>query len=203
MQTAAVPDQKIITVSGLYSGVGKTEFCQRIAGLLPGIAAIKVTMNDRVTEVLDDEALIMVAGKDTWRLKTSGAGRVVWVRAQQEHLNAALADALGRCRGYAKLLIEGNSVLGHITPSLAVFICDDRVCADKPLKPSRQLALQKSDIIIYNLRPGTVADVAQVASRLKSFNSLAPVHALDVRDRQQAVALLKGLLHKYVGSPQD
>ena len=130
-------EQKIITVSGLYSGIGKTELCGHIVSLMPGSAAIKVTINDHTTEVLDDDASIMVAGKDTWRLKTSGAAQVVWVRAQEEHLKEALADALRRVGANPRLLIEGNSMLGHITPTVAVFICDSRICDDKPPKPSR------------------------------------------------------------------
>ncbi len=164
---------------------------------MPGCAAIKVTINDQITEVLDDEASIMVAGKDTWRLKTSGAAQVVWVRAQEEHLKEALAEALKRVGANPRLLIEGNSVLAHITPALAVFMCDSRICADKPLKPSRAAALAKADIIIHNVRAGLDAAEAAVTETVRQYNQTAPVVTLDVTDKPQAVALLTGLLQTY------
>ncbi len=197
MQTSTIPEQKIITVSGLYSGIGKTEFCQHIIGLLPGIAAIKVTINDDATEVLDDEASIMVAGKDTWRLKTSGAGRVVWVRAQEDRLKDVLADALERCRSHDRVLIEGNSVLGLLSPALAFFMCDSRICADKPPKPSRADALAKAHIIIHNRRAGDDASSPAAVAAIRQYNASAPVHTLDVMDRQAAVGLLSSLLEAH------
>ena len=194
MQNKSLSDPKIITVSGLYSGIGKTELCGHIVSLMPGCAAIKVSINDQVTEVLDDEASIMVAGKDTWRLRISGAGQVIWVRAQESRLAGALADALGRCRGCNRLLIEGNSVLGHLAPDLAVFMCDSRICADKPLKSSRAEALAKADIIVNNVRAGADAAHSAVQGAIRRYNPTAPVYALDVADKQQAAELLTGLL---------
>jgi molybdopterin-guanine dinucleotide biosynthesis protein len=190
-------EQKIITVSGLYSGIGKTDLSCRIVSLLPGCAAIKVTINDQVTELLDDETSIMVAGKDTWRLKTGGAAQVVWVRAQEENLKGALADALKRVGSNPRLLIEGNSILAHITPTVAVFICDKRICTDKPLKPSRAAALAKADIVIHNVRTGTDAAEAAVTETVKQYNPAARIATLNVTDKTQAVALLTGLLQIY------
>ncbi len=190
-------EQKTITVSGLYSGIGKTELCGYIVALMPGCAAIKVTINDQTTEVLDDKASIMVEGKDTWRLKTSGAAQVVWVRAQEEHLQEALAEALRRVGANPRLLIEGNSVLGHITPALAVFMCDSRICADKPPKPSRAAALAKADLIINNVRAGLDAAETAVTNTVRQYNKTAPVVTLVVTDKPQAVALLTGLLQTY------
>ena len=137
MQEKSFAEQKIITVSGLYSGIGKQILRAYRLVCCPASAAIKITINDQATPVFDDEASIMVAGKDTWGLKMSGAAQVVWVRAQEKQLKEALADALGRCRSNPPEIIEGNSVLGHLTPALAVFICDGRFCADRPPKPSR------------------------------------------------------------------
>jgi hypothetical protein len=190
-------EQKIITVSGLYSGIGKSELCAHIVSLLPGCAAIKVTINDQTTEVLDDEASIMVAGKDTWRLKTSGAAQVVWVRAQEEHLKGALADALKRVGSNPRLLIEGNSVLAHMTPALAVFLCDSRICADRPPKPSRAAGLAKADIVIHNVRAGIDAAEAAVTETVKQYNPAARIAILHVTDKRQAVAFLTGLLQIY------
>jgi len=196
MQKEAFAEQKIIIVSGLYSGIGKTELCCHIVSLMPGIAAIKATINDHATEVLDDEASIMVKGKDTWRLKTSGAGQVIWVRAQQLRLKDALAEALKRAGPHPRLLIEGNSVLGHIAPALAFFLCDSRIFADKPPKPSRAEALAKADIIINNVRAGADAAQAAVEAAIRLHNPSAEFYALDVTEKQQTASLLNVLLHE-------
>ena len=189
--------QKITSVSGLYSGIGKTELCCRILSLLPGMCAIKVTMNDRVTEVLDNEACIMAPGKDTWRLKTSGAAQVLWVRAQEAHLEEALAAAVARCESCERLLIEGNSMLAHLSSALSIFLCDSRICAAGPPKSSRAAALAKADVIINNLRGEGDAAEAQVAQAVRQYNRSAPVVCIDITDRSKTEALLQGLLRAH------
>jgi Ni2+-binding GTPase involved in maturation of urease and hydrogenase len=190
-------EQKIITVSGLYSGIGKTELCQQLVSLMPGCAAIKVTINDHTTEVLEEEASIMVAGKDTWRLKTNGAAHVVWVRAQEADLKEALADALKRVGANPRLVIESNSVLGHISPTIAVFMCDSRICADKPPKPSRAEALTKADIIINNVRAGVDTAQAAVQTTIRGYNPAAPVISLNIADSATTAAFARNLLQAY------
>jgi Ni2+-binding GTPase involved in maturation of urease and hydrogenase len=186
--------QKIISVSGLYSGIGKTELCCRILALLPGMCAVKITINDHVTEVIDDEASIMVTGKDTWRLKTSGAAQVLWVRAQEACLEETLAAAVARCGACERLLIEGNSMLAHLTADLSIFICDSRICAAGPPKPSRAAALAKADVIINNLRGAGDAAEAHVEQAVRRYNRAAPVVCLDITDRAKTDAMLQGLL---------
>ena len=192
-----MPERKIISVSGLYSGIGKTLLSERLLGLSPGMAAIKVTINDRVTEVLDDEASIMVPGKDTWRMMRSGAAAVIWVRARESELPGALADALGRCRNFDRLLIEGNSVLAHLQPVLAFFVCDSRMLSDKPPKPSRAAALARADIIVHNTRAGDDPSGSSVEAAVRRYNETAPVCAADLGDTGQMAALLPGLLQRY------
>ena len=189
--------QKIISVSGLHSGIGKTELCCRILSLLPGICAIKITINDQATEVIGDEASIMVPGKDTWRLKTSGADRVVWVRAQEAHLKKALAGAIARCGTCERLLIEGNSMLAHLTPALSIFICDSRICAAAPPKPSRAAALAKADLVINNIRSTTDATETELAQAVRRYNPSAPIVCLAITDAATTEALLQDLLKTY------
>jgi dethiobiotin synthetase len=59
---------KTITVSGLHSNIGKTLLSQYLLGLLENTAAIKITTTDFETFITDKEDVIMVKGKDTWRL---------------------------------------------------------------------------------------------------------------------------------------
>jgi len=188
--------QKIITVSGLYSGIGKTGLCCHIISLLPGVSAVKVTINDHITEVLDDEESIMVPGKDTWRLKTSGAAQVLWVRAREEDLPEALVRAFRRLTAAAAVLIEGNSAVAHIQPDLAFFVCDRRISFDRPPKPSRTAALAKADVIINNVRSGADAAEESVANAVRRHNPSAPVFSLDIAKAGQAREFLRGLLRE-------
>lgn len=189
--------QKIISVSGLYSGIGKTELCCSILSLLPGTCAIKITINDVATDVIDDAATIMVPGKDTWRLKTGGAPYVVWVRAQETHLAAALAEGMARTRTCERLLIEGNSMLAHLTPALSIFICDSRICERRPPKPSRVSALAKAAVVIHNLRKNTAATELKVAQAVRQYNQSAPIICLDITNRSKTDALLQDLLKSH------
>jgi len=186
--------QKIISVSGLYSGIGKTELCCSILSLLPGMCAVKVTMNDHATELIDDEASIMVPGKDTWRFKTTGAAQVIWVRAQEEHLREVLAEAPWRLTACPLVLIEGNSAVAHVKPDMAFFVCDGRIAFDKPPKPSRAAALAQADIVINNVRGQVDASETDVARTVKQYNQTAPVVSLDIMDRLSSEALLRSLL---------
>ena len=68
---------KTISVSGLHSNIGKTLLSQHLLGLLKKTAAIKITTTDFETFITDKEDVIMVEGKDTWRLKKGGASKVV------------------------------------------------------------------------------------------------------------------------------
>jgi len=77
-QLFCLTQKNIITVSGSHSGIGKTLLAEYLLSLLHDFAAIKVSIEDFFTAVFCDDATIMVPGKDTFRLKSSGAKQVVW-----------------------------------------------------------------------------------------------------------------------------
>ena len=58
-----MPDPRVITISGSHSGVGKTYLATLLIRSLPGFAAIKVTQDDLLVFVTDEEAEIMRPGK--------------------------------------------------------------------------------------------------------------------------------------------
>jgi len=192
--TDILAGKKIITVSGLHSGIGKTLLSEHIISLVPEIYAIKITINDAFTAVSDDESVIMVSGKDTWRLKTGGARKVVWIQSQEEHLAEALVKAVSRIPESINVLIEGNSVLHYMKPDLAIFICDQRLTDIQNVKPSRQNALQKADVIINNLRSGTVADTTAVENICRQINDNSPFISLDISQEKPVFEYLETLL---------
>ena len=84
--SSCLTDKKIIAVSGSHSGIGKTLLAEYLLSLLQDFAAIKISIEDFFTAVSCDDATIMVPGKDTFRLKTSGAKQVIWVRSPENNL---------------------------------------------------------------------------------------------------------------------
>ncbi len=114
-------DKTVITVSGSHSGIGKTLLAESILQVVRDFAAIKITIEDFFTAVFFDEASIMVPGKDTFRLKTSGASRVVWVRTPEQHLVETVEQAVSIIGSVSGLLIEGNSITTYLEPDLCLF----------------------------------------------------------------------------------
>ncbi len=184
---------KVLVVSGLRSGIGKTLLAEHIVSLVPGIAAIKISMNDTFTRVTDEETSIMVEGKDTCRLKSRGAGKVVWIQATEKDLSDAVRKGLSLLAGYQRILIEGNSVLQYLNPDAAVFVCDSSILSE-PIKPSRLAALQKATVILNNLRGSAAAGDSGVAAFCGNHNRRAPVHAVDIANAAQTTRLLKDIL---------
>lgn len=195
--TQIATGQKTITVSGLYSGIGKTTLSECIVSILPNIAAIKITINDHITAVVDDDATIMAKGKDTCRLKTEGAGKVVWIQSTEENLLTVLPEAISLMEGFTCILFEGNSVVRYLTPDMAIFLCDDRLLCTQALKPSRIEALEKAVVVINNLRSITKNAQADIEHKIRTINKTAPVISLDISNKIETSAYIKALLARH------
>ena len=159
-------DMKVVTVSGAQKGVGKTALAEILLNNLPGFAAIKITMNDLYTSVSDDEKDIMFPDTDTFRMKKSGAEKVVWVKATDGLLQDAMEQAFGKISNYKGVLIEGNSILEYVNPTLAFFVINGSI---DHMKPSRIRALKKADICVVNQKKGSAFDDATL-TKIKSIN---------------------------------
>jgi molybdopterin-guanine dinucleotide biosynthesis protein len=157
----------IITVSGSHKGVGKTALAEILLRKLPGFSAIKITITDDIFAVTDEERDIMSPATDTWRMKQSGALKVIWVRSNEHRLPDAMRVALDKlvpCRG---MLIEGNSILRHLRPVISFFVVRPPL-AD--MKPSRAHALQMADACVIN-QPDRALPDRDLLQRIKKFNA--------------------------------
>lgn len=195
-----LPDHvKTVTVSGLHSNIGKTLLSERLLSFMTGTAAIKMTTSDLETFITDAADKIMVPGKDTWRLKRSGAEKVVWITAAENDTLDAFNLSMALVGGYDQLLIEGNSILKYLTPDLSFFICDERVLADGRMKPSRLTALKKAKVIIYNFRnDATGADTAdQVRCFCAGCNPDAEYHVMNLMSADVSAKMLHSILERY------
>ena len=150
----SVADKKVITVSGSHKGVGKTSLSQVLLAYLPRYTAIKITMTGKDTGVYEDSAHLMVPGTDTFRMKQSGAEKVFWIRATDDQIVALMKQVLGRVGDISGLLIEGNTVLRHLKPTLSCFVTTSTLDS---MKPSRIHALENADICVLNQREGSIS----------------------------------------------
>ncbi len=193
--SSCLAQKKIITVSGSHSGIGKTLLAEYLLSLLQDFAAIKVSIEDFFTAVSCDDATIMVPGKDTFRLKSSGAKQVVWVRSPEHTLMESMEQASSLLVDCTGVLIEGNSILTYINPDIAFFVYGGEL---QTLKPSRLYALQKARVIINNLRDES-AEIPEIENNLRSLNSAAIVVSLNLSDREIVIPFLKDILKQRAG----
>lgn len=148
----SVGDKKVITVSGSHKGVGKTSLSQVLLAHLPRYTAIKITMTGKDTGVYEDSSLLMVPGTDTFRMKQSGAEKVFWIRATDDQIVDLMKQVLGRVGDISGLLIEGNTILRHLKPTLSCFVTTATLDS---MKPSRLYALENADICVLNQMEGS------------------------------------------------
>ena len=130
---------KIIVVSGEKSGIGKTYVARRLLNILLGWSALKVTVSKKEgcphgrscgicagikkpVYIIKDRKIINQKGKDTARLKESGAKQVIWLKARREGLREGLAKALSAFSDCEGVVIEGSSVLKFIQPDINIHV---------------------------------------------------------------------------------
>ncbi|PNR97979.1 molybdopterin-guanine dinucleotide biosynthesis protein MobB [Petrotoga olearia] len=138
----------IIVVSGKSSNVGKsTLISQMIKNLNCHVGVIKTSLHktNREIEVTDDSSIINEKGKDTAFFKKSGAQNVILLKTNYE----GLLEGYRRARKLLDedieyLIIEGNSILDFIRPTLVIYIDS----GDSQEKESAIKAKGKADIII-------------------------------------------------------
>ena len=164
--------KKVITISGAHSKVGKTLLDENILSRLQGFCAIKTSVGNFKKECVTDNPFdVMVPNKDTFRLKNAGAEKVIFVQCSRKDLSNALKKALKITSTYKGVIIEGNSVLKYIDPSLAIFVANENV---KELKESALLAIKKADIIVFNEKTPIYKDKDKIRNLIKTLNNKVP-----------------------------
>lgn len=130
---------RIITVSGAHSGIGKTTVVERILNQLKDWSALKVTVikgapcprkmpcgiceqQNVPFSIITKPEIINQKGKDTQRMKSAGAKKVLWLKAIPSGLKDGLKIALKMLKNSPGVVIEGTSVLKYLKPDLGIFI---------------------------------------------------------------------------------
>lgn len=168
----------VITVSGANKGVGKTALSEILLRTLRNFSAIKITITDHDVAVADDEQTIRSPSTDTCRMKQSGALKVVWVRSTESRLFDAMVTALGKMPPGRGILVEGNSILRHLNPTLSFFVARSPLAA---MKPSRVHALEKADVCVINRADGP-EPARELARRLQDVKPALTILTIDLLD---------------------
>jgi LAO/AO transport system kinase len=149
----------IIGIGGAHSSCGKTTLASAIIkylaggspfiplGAKPRIAAIKYTKEAACSSIIDDDAALHEKDKDTYRLFSAGADKVLWIKSPAESLDEMLPDAMERLAGFEFIVIEGNSAVELAESDIVIFITGR---PDEPGKASGVRLLSMADIIVSN-----------------------------------------------------
>jgi hypothetical protein len=82
---------------------------------------------------------------DTRRFLQAGARRSLWLRVRQGQLTRALPALLRALRPEDRVMIESNSILGHIHPALCLFVLDT---SQGDFKASARKYLERADALV-------------------------------------------------------
>ena len=99
-------------------------------------------------KILTRDDVIRQKGKDTDRLLSAGASKVVWLQSDANVERAGIEAALACFNKEHNLLIEGNSFLRARSADVAVLVVSPLV--DK-IKRSAKLLKDKIDLVIINI----------------------------------------------------
>ncbi len=99
-------------------------------------------------KILTEDDVIRQKGKDTDRLSSAGASKVVWLQSDANVERAGIEAALACFDKEHNLLVEGNSFLRVRSADMAVLVVSPIV--DK-IKRSAKLLIDKIDFVVINV----------------------------------------------------
>jgi LAO/AO transport system kinase len=149
----------IIGIGGAHSSCGKTTLASAIIKYLaegrpfgplsakPRIAAIKYSKEAVRPSLIDDDAVLREKGKDTGRLLSAGADKILWIKGPADSLDDLLPAAMDRLAGFECIVIEGNSAVELAESDIVIFITGR---PHEPAKASAARLFSMADIIVSN-----------------------------------------------------
>lgn len=160
--TRTAPWEAIKLSRGHYRSCGKDPHACCVSGLLGEQPTVR-----------SGKAETYASGKDTGRYWDAGASNVHWVIATDEQVAAGMHAAL-RNVAAPNVVIEGTSVLRHLTPTFAVMAVNEHAV----MKSSARWALDQQKI-----------DALYVASNAHPPADLRHLPAFEADDFEQLLAL--------------
>jgi hypothetical protein len=163
------PLWRLIVVGGHTRSIGKTQLVCDVIGAFPRAnwVAGKITQyghgvcaqNGENCDCAPDEHICAIdwetradTGTDSARFLTAGAKRAFWLRTKQGYLaegmpmlREALAETLGNGDEAPTVIVESNSLMQFVRPSLYLAVIDP---AREDFKESARTALDRADVLV-------------------------------------------------------
>ncbi|GAB4407542.1 MAG: molybdopterin-guanine dinucleotide biosynthesis protein MobB [Thermodesulfovibrionales bacterium] len=139
----------IIGVGGAHSGAGKTTLAvallRHLTEINPLWGAIKYTKTAIYCSMIDDIEVLSKEDKDTERLLSSGAERVLWVQSPASELGEVLPMAVEKLSDLKGIVVEGNSAIEFLRPDIIIFIFGSD---SGRIKESARRVLEMADVVV-------------------------------------------------------
>jgi len=128
-------------------------------------------------KILTGDDVIRQKGKDTDRLASAGASKVVWLQSDANVERAAIEAALACFDKEHNLLIEGNSFLRVRNADVAVLVASPLV--DK-IKRSAKLLIDKIDLVVINVnKHHTDRDIKECQDNMIALGFNVPFYVIN------------------------
>ncbi len=172
---------RIILITGQCSSVGKTTLAADIIHAFPEPDWLALKITGHHTDRITSEAGYAFhaesdrEGKsDTSRYLAAGANRSFLVEIRAGYFTEAMQEINLLIAGAETVLVEGNSVLEYLHPSLALLVLDPR---KSDFKPSARKALSQIDAVVLRSAIHTAYWQGINPQRVASIpNYLQPFH---------------------------
>ena len=120
----------VVAVAGGGRGSGKTVLISSLLKYFPGAGAIKLSRHFK--KVTDSDGMVMKPGKDTRRLKESGAARVILAGGEGAGAKKILEKALDGMKDISLVFVEGAAGFDHPATRLRIFVEHGEAGGNKP-----------------------------------------------------------------------
>jgi len=128
-------------------------------------------------KILTSDDIIRKKGKDTDRLSTAGASKVVWLQSDSNVEKIGIEAALACFGKEHNLVIEGNSFLRVHDADVAVLVVSPSV---NKIKRSARLLLNKIDFVVINVhKRHTFKEIEECREKMLALGYDAPSYVVN------------------------
>ncbi|MEK6765826.1 MAG: hypothetical protein AABY49_06370 [Planctomycetota bacterium] len=128
-------------------------------------------------KILTSDDIIREKGKDTDRLSTAGACKVVWLQSDSDVEKIGIEAALACFDKEHNLVIEGNSFLRVHDANVAVLVASPSV---EKIKRSAELLLNKIDFVVINVhKRHTPKEIEECKERMIALGCDVPFYVVN------------------------
>ncbi len=128
-------------------------------------------------KILSSDDIIREKGKDTDRLSTAGASKVVWLQSDSDVEKVGIEAALACFDKEHNLVIEGNSFLRVHDADVAVLVVSPSVAK---IKRSAEILLNKIDFVVINVhKRHTIKEIEECKEKMLALGYDVPFYIVN------------------------